>query len=166
VNFFTNNQLDDNEIPPLNILVADDDALNQRMMQVLLTHEGHHVDVVSNGLEAFEAIKSQKFDIVFMDLRMPIMDGIEARQRIRDWEDDGQHTFIVALTASYLAEDGQKLFEAGIDNYISKPFELVHIERMLKYSAAAHIRSSSPPQKPVARNLSPDEILEIQKGLV
>src|SRR6266540_1876436 len=75
------------------------------MMQVLLSRAGHHVDVVSNGLEAFDAIKFQKFDIVFMDLHMPVMDGIEASQHIREWEEGGQHTFIVALTASYLAEE-------------------------------------------------------------
>ena len=118
---------------PLKILVADDDVLARRLMQLLLRSEGHHVDVASNGLEAFNAIKFQRFDIVFMDLQMPVMNGIEASQRIREWENGGQHTFIVALTASYLPEEGHRLFEAGIDNYISKPFELKHIERMLKY---------------------------------
>ncbi len=164
MNFLTENQLD-NKIPPLNILVVDDDELNRRMMQVLLSRAGHHVDVVSNGLEAFDAIKFQKFDIVFMDLHMPVMDGIEASQHIREWEEGGQHTFIVALTASYLAEEGEKLFEAGIDNYIAKPFQMDHIDRMLKYSAAAHLRSSSTPQTTFARKLSPSEILEIQKGI-
>jgi CheY-like chemotaxis protein len=125
------------KIPSLKVLVADDDILNQRMMQLLLKHEGHIVDVVSNGLEAFDAVKFQKFDIVLMDLQMPVMDGIEASSRIRAWERGGQHTFIVALTAEYLPEEGQRLFEAGIDNYISKPFEMEHLQRMLKYSADA-----------------------------
>lgn len=127
------------KIPPLKVLVADDDILNQRLMKVILAREGHVVDVVSNGLEAFDAVKFQKFDIVFMDLRMPVMDGIEASQRIREWEHGGQHTFIVALTASYLVEEGQRLFEAGIDNYISKPFEMEHLQRMLKYRADARL---------------------------
>ena len=125
------------KIPSLKVLVADDDILNQRMMQLLLKHEGHVVDVVSNGLEAFDAVKFQKFDIVLMDLQMPVMDGIEASQRIREWEKGGKHTFIVALTAEYLPEEGQRLFESGIDNYISKPFEMEHLQRMLKYSADA-----------------------------
>jgi len=127
----------------LRILVADDDALNQRLMKVLLTNEGYQVDVVSNGLEAFDAIKYGQFDIVFMDLRMPIMDGIEASQRIREWEEGGRHTYIVALTASYLPEEGQMLFEAGMDNYISKPFQLEHLQRMLKYIAKARSNTSS-----------------------
>ena len=125
------------KIPSLKVLVADDDILNQRMMQLLLKHEGHVVDVVSNGLEAFDAVKFQEFDIVLMDLYMPVMDGIEASQRIREWEKGGQHTFIVALTAGYLPEEGHRLFEAGIDNYIPKPFEMEHLQRMLKYRADA-----------------------------
>lgn len=117
--------------PTLKILVVDDDELNRRMMKILLSREGHQVDLVSNGMDALDAVKYQRFDIVFMDLQMPTMDGIEASRRIREWENGGMHTYIVALTASYLPEEGQRLFEAGIDNYISKPFEFDHIQRML-----------------------------------
>ena len=130
-------------IPSLRILVVDDDELNRRLMRVLLTREGHHVEVASNGLEAFDAIKVKKYDIVFMDLQMPVMDGIEASRQIRAWENGGTHTFIVALTASYLPENGQILFEAGMDNYISKPFEMEHIQRLLRYSSRALLNSSS-----------------------
>ena len=135
-------RLESEKIPPLKILVADDDMLNRRMMQLLLVHEGHNVDVVSNGLEAFDAVKSRRFDMVLMDLHMPVMDGIEASNRIREWEDGGQHTFIVALTGRYMPDEGQRLFEAGIDNYIPKPFEMKHLQRMLKYRADA-IHASS-----------------------
>ena len=129
-------------IPSLTILVVDDDELNRRLMRVLLTREGHHVEVASNGLEAFDAIKAKKYDIVFMDLQMPVMDGIEASRQIRAWENGGTHTFIVALTASYLPENGQILFEAGMDNFISKPFEIEHIQRLLRYSSRALLNSS------------------------
>src|SRR5215470_2604322 len=124
-------KLQDPNIPHLRILVVDDDELNRRMMKILLTREGHHVDLAANGMEALDAVKYQKFDIVFMDLQMPTIDGIESSRRIREWENGGMHTFIVALTASYMPEQGHKLFEAGIDNYISKPFEIEHIQRML-----------------------------------
>jgi two-component system, sensor histidine kinase and response regulator len=134
---------DNDGIPSLTILVVDDDELNRRLMLVLLTREGHHVEMASNGLEAFDAIKVKKYDIVFMDLQMPIMDGIEASRQIRAWENGGTHTFIVALTASYLPENGQTLFEAGMDNYISKPFEIEHIQRLLRYSSRALANSSS-----------------------
>ena len=129
--------LDGNGIPSLSILVVDDNEINRQLMRILLTRHGHRVEVASNGQEAFEAVKVKKFDIVFMDLQMPVMDGIEASRRIREWENEGVHTFIVALTASYFPEDGQKLFEAGMDNYLTKPFEVEHIQRLLKYSSPA-----------------------------
>ena len=149
----------------LKILVADDDPLNQRLMQVLLGREGHEVAVASNGMEAFDAVKFQDFDLVFMDLQMPVMDGMEASRRIREWENGSQHTFIIALTASYLPEEGHRLFEAGIDNYISKPFQLEHIERMLKYSMAARAIVAPGPEVTFPQKLSSKEILEIQRGL-
>lgn len=151
-------------IPHLRILVVDDDELNRRMMQILLTREGHYVDLAANGMEALDAVKYQKFDIVFMDLQMPTMDGVEASRRIRQWENGGLHTFIVALTASYLPEEGHQLFEAGIDNYISKPFEVDHIQRMLNLIAkTAHAF----PVPPTAITVDPEgvnSVLDIPKG--
>lgn len=131
----TDKVLDGNVSPSLSILVVDDDEINRRLMRVLLTHEGHRVEVASNGLEAVDAVKHNKFDIVFMDLQMPRMDGIEASRQIRAWENESTHTFIVALTASYLPEIGQTLFEAGIDNYLSKPFQISHIQQLIRYSS-------------------------------
>jgi CheY-like chemotaxis protein len=125
------------KIPSLRILVADDDELGRRLMRVILTHEGHHVEVAANGLEALEAVKQNTYDIVFMDLHMPDMDGMEASRQIRAWEEGDSHTFIVALTASYLPEIGAALFDAGMDNYVSKPFEVSQIQRLLKYTSPA-----------------------------
>jgi|SRR3990172_963031 len=131
MNVFKGNQSNGEKKQRLKILVVDDDLLNQQLMQILLTREGYQVEVASNGLEAFDAIKRQRFDIVFMDLRMPVMDGMQTSRCIREWENGSQHTFIVALTASSLPDERQGLFEAGIDNYIAKPFEVEHIQRML-----------------------------------
>ncbi|MEP6894417.1 MAG: response regulator [Chloroflexota bacterium] len=119
--------------PSLSILVVDDDELNQRMMLLLLKRDGHAVECASNGLEAFEAVKSQAYDMILMDLQMPVMDGVEASRRIREWESEGAHIFIVALTASYLPERGAELFEAGIDNYMPKPFDVHHLRNILQY---------------------------------
>jgi CheY-like chemotaxis protein len=121
----------------LKILVVDDDALGRQLMQLILTKEGHRVEVAANGLEALEAVKRNSFDIVFMDLHMPDMDGLEASRQMRAWEGDDSHTFIVALTASYLPEIGQALFDAGMDNYISKPLDVSQLQRLLKYSSPA-----------------------------
>ena len=163
MDFVADNQSAADKAPQPKILVVDDDLLNQRMMQVILTREGYAVDLASNGLEAFEAIKSHRYDIVFMDLQMPVMDGVEASRRIREWENGGRHTFIVALTASYLPEQGHILFEAGIDNYISKPFDLDHIQRLLKYSLAPRSAESRQPAMPEPQ--PSNEVLDIQKGI-
>ena len=119
--------------PSLSILVVDDDELNQRMMLLLLKRDGHQVECVSNGLEALEAVKARAYDMVLMDLQMPVMDGVEASRRIREWESEGAHIFIVALTASYLPERGRELFKAGIDNYMPKPFYVHHLRNILQY---------------------------------
>lgn len=122
------------KILSLKILVVDDDELGRRLMRVILTREGHQVDVAGTGLEALEAVKQNKYDIVFMDLHMPDMDGMEASRQIRAWERGDSHTFIVALTASYLPEIGEALFDSGMDNYISKPLDVSQVQRLLKYS--------------------------------
>lgn len=129
--------LEAEKIHSLRILVVDDDALGRRLMHLILTKEGHSVDVAGNGLEALEAVKQNRYDIVFMDLHMPDMDGMQASREIRAWENGDSHTFIVALTASYLPEIGQALFDAGMDNYISKPLEVAQVQRLLKYSSPA-----------------------------
>jgi CheY-like chemotaxis protein len=153
-----NSQSNNSNVTSLKILVVDDDDLNRRMMQVLLKREGHQVELAANGIEALEAIKLREFDIVFMDLQMPVIDGVETSRRIRDWEEGKKHTFIVALTASYLPEHGQELFEAGIDNYIAKPFEVEHIERMLMYSSKAlRVANTAPTVS--------DSIFDVQKGI-
>ena len=118
---------------PLSILVVDDDELNQRMMRLILKREGHLVECVSNGLEAVNAVKAQAFDMILMDLQMPVMDGVEASRKIRELEKGDERVFIVALTASYLPERGRELYEAGIDNYLSKPFEVAHLRHILQY---------------------------------
>jgi CheY-like chemotaxis protein len=155
----------ESDVPHLTILVVDDDELSRRMMKLVLSREGHHVELASNGLEAFEAIKSKRYDIVFMDLQMPVMDGMEASQKIRKWENGGPRTFIVALTASYLPEQGQELFNAGMDNYISKPFDLEHVRRMLKYRSDAILHATANADVIQTEEISIEEVLDFQKGV-
>ena len=166
MDLIADNQFNNQKVPQLKILVVDDDVLNQRMMQLLLTREGHLVDLVSNGLEAFEAIRISRYDVVFMDLQMPVMDGIEASRRIREWENGGQHTFIVALTASYLPEQGHVLFEAGIDNYISKPFELEQVQRLLKYGFQVSANDEPAQPKLLENERRLERVLDFQKVFV
>jgi len=132
-----NPPVESENVRSLKVLVVDDDELGRRLMHLILTKEGHFVEVAANGLEALEAVKHNPFDIVFMDLHMPDMDGMEASRQIRAWEQGDSHTFIVALTASYLPEIGEALFDSGMDNYISKPLDVAQVQRLLKYSSPA-----------------------------
>jgi len=159
-------KLKDSVNPSLKILVVDDDELNQRMMRVLLTREGHVVHCASNGVDALSSVKSQEYDIVLMDLQMPVMDGVDASRRIREWENGGRHTFIVALTASYLPEKGQELFDAGIDNYLSKPFDMDHLRHILDYGLVNRKTVvKSDPGKSRNPEFQISEIFDYQKGI-
>jgi len=103
----------------LQVLVVDDDEMNRRMMQLILTREDQDVVLACDGFEACEIAKAQRFDIILMDLQMPEMDGIETSRRIRSLGTGSDQAYIVALTTSYLPEKGQELCLAGIDNYIA-----------------------------------------------
>ncbi len=134
MNFVIGSESNNQEFCP-KILVVDDDVLSLHLMRVLLTRAGYHVAVASTGLEALDAVKRQRFDVVLIDLQMPVIDGLETSRRIREWENGRQRNFLVALTASYLPDGEQTLFAAGMDNYLPKPFEVEHIEMMLKHQA-------------------------------
>jgi len=110
-------------IQPQHILLVEDNDLNRQMMDVMLTKRGHFVTTASNGMEALTAVKNTRFNIIFMDIQMPVMDGLEACRRIREFEGESQHTPIVALTAHAMQGDALVCLEAGMDDYISKPID-------------------------------------------
>ncbi|MFI5179370.1 MAG: PAS domain S-box protein [Vicinamibacterales bacterium] len=106
------------------VLIAEDNVVNQRVAAGLLTRRGHDVTIVTNGREAFAAIQRDLFDVVLMDVQMPDMNGFEATAAIRAYERaTGQHLRIVAMTAHAMLGDRERCVEAGMDGYISKPFE-------------------------------------------
>jgi len=105
------------------ILLVDDDDLSRRMMGLLLSEKGYNYGTASNGLEAVEAVRSQLYDIVLMDLQMPVMDGLDATRKIREWEAGENHVPIVALTAMLFENEIKKCLSAGMDECIAKPFD-------------------------------------------
>lgn len=112
------------------ILLAEDNLVNQKLAVRILEKQGHHVQVVENGLEAFEAIQKNKFDVVLMDVQMPVMGGFEATEKIRQWERKSNpidslsfRTPIIALTAHAMLGDREKSLAKGMDDYISKPLK-------------------------------------------
>ncbi|MBV5320072.1 MAG: response regulator [Sulfuricurvum sp.] len=104
-------------------LVAEDNIINQKLIRRTLEDLGLEITLASNGLEAFEKRKNGSFDIIFMDIQMPVLDGIEATQEILDFEEDyGQsHIPIIALTANALKGDRERFMAAGMDEYTTKP---------------------------------------------
>jgi PAS domain S-box-containing protein len=104
------------------ILLAEDNMVNQRLIVRLLEKMGHRVTVVNNGLEAVQRLENEKFDLITMDMQMPVMDGVEAVQKIRESElGSGRRIPVVAMTANAFEEDKRKCFEAGMDGYVVKP---------------------------------------------
>jgi PAS domain S-box-containing protein len=105
-----------------NILLAEDDKTSNYLVKVLLQKRNHHVVSVFNGAEAVEAYKNGSFDLVLMDIQMPVMNGLDATAEIRKIEvASGRYTPIIAVTAYALKDDRERCFKAGIDDYITKP---------------------------------------------
>lgn len=113
--------------PALRVLLVEDNLVNQRLAEALLSHWGHAVTLAVNGLEAVEQLKQQRFDVVLMDMLMPVMDGLAATRCIRDNERAGQgaaaRAHIIAMTANATPEDEALCLEAGMDDYLSKPLK-------------------------------------------
>lgn len=112
------------------ILLAEDNLVNQKLAVRILEKQGHLVEVVENGLEAYEAIKRNKYDVVLMDVQMPVMGGFEATEKIRQWEKKSNpidsltfRTPIIALTAHAMLGDREKSLAKGMDDYVSKPLK-------------------------------------------
>ena len=110
------------QLPPLHILVAEDNMINQEIIYELLLEKLHRVTLAKNGQEALELSMKDHFDLILMDIQMPVMDGITATQQIRLFENDnGKHVPIIALTARAMKEDKEKCLAAGMDDWVSKP---------------------------------------------
>jgi PAS domain S-box-containing protein len=121
---------------PLKILVAEDNTVNQKVMQQLLAYLGYRADVVANGIEVLDALDRQNYDVVLMDVQMPEMDGLEATRRLRARFGTRALPHVIAMTANAMPGDREKCLAAGMDSYVSKPVELEDIRTVLMAVAA------------------------------
>jgi CheY-like chemotaxis protein/HPt (histidine-containing phosphotransfer) domain-containing protein len=128
----------------LRILLAEDNLVNQKVAQLMLAKGGHRVDTVSNGLEAVHAAQIGDFDVVLMDVHMPIVDGLEATRLIRVLGDSIRQPMIVALTASVTAEARRACLDAGMDQYLSKPIRAEELVEALALAIRVPARQSVP----------------------
>jgi CheY-like chemotaxis protein len=140
---------------PLRVLVVEDDKVNQLVVLGMLRQMAHRGHCVADGIEALEALTRESYDVVLMDIRMPNMDGIEATQRIRRLTGPVARIPIIALTANATTEERLRCAEAGMNDFISKPFRRAELETMLQKwrpstgdSGGGYRRSSGHPAPP------------------
>ncbi len=121
--FVTRHLLSEHKRNSMRILLAEDNPINQKLVVALLQKAGYSLDVVENGQQAVDAVRKNPYDLIFMDVQMPVMDGLEASRLIREREKDGQHIAIVAMTAHALKGDREMCLAAGMDEYVAKPLD-------------------------------------------
>jgi PAS domain S-box-containing protein len=125
---------------PLDILLAEDNVINQKVISRLLEKHGHRVEIAANGREALDKLSASSFDLVLMDLQMPEMDGIEATKAIRKLERyTGGHVPIIALTAHALKTDRDRCLAVGMDGYLSKPIRPDDLFRQIERICSAPV---------------------------
>ena len=119
----------------LSILLVEDNILNQRITTFSLKKFNHEVDIANNGLEAVNKYRDKEYDVILMDIMMPVMDGLEATFQIRKYEkemDNNRHTPVIAITANTLDNDRDKCIATGMDEYMAKPFDMKRLNKIFK----------------------------------
>ncbi|MFN8575848.1 MAG: response regulator [Candidatus Sericytochromatia bacterium] len=118
---------------PLKILVAEDNVINQKLITKLLLKFGYTIDIANNGLEVIDYMKLKKYDIIFMDVQMPEMDGLETTRYIIENIPSENRPKIIAMTANAMNEDRKMCLDSGMDDYLSKPLSIKELENVLSY---------------------------------
>ena len=139
----SNADLSTSLLPPLRVLLAEDNKINQTFALALLKKVGYHVDVAENGHQAVDAVRRANYDVVLMDIQMPELDGIQATKQIRALPGLKSKIPIIALTAHALAGSRERYLAAGMDDYLSKPVEPTALLTKLLGVARKH---EEPPQ--------------------
>ena len=145
----------------LRILAVDDNEPNRRLLQTILTDIGITTDTAASGQEALEKINTHTYNMVFMDIQMPEMDGLETTRRIRSAETEGQHLPVIALTAHALAQEKKELIQAGMNDYLTKPVSEQQLLHTISYWATnvqtqeTQLTPTVQPTLPLVDNSSP-----------
>jgi PAS domain S-box-containing protein len=144
----------------LRVLLADDNRTNQRLVELLLENDHHHVTSVNNGRDAVAKASAESFDVILMDVQMPGMDGFEATAAIRERErSTGRRTPIVAMTAHAMAGDREKCLAAGMDEYLSKPIRPVDFLAVIDRLIPSPLRGRRAQPEPLPPTIAESELL-------
>ena len=123
----------------MQVLLVEDNPINQLLAKAILTNLGHQVQTAGNGSEALDLFATKHWDLVLMDIHMPVMSGLDATRQMRQQEAPGRHTPIIATTAGAMEADRAACMAAGMDDYLAKPYkpQLLQalLERMAQYGA-------------------------------
>jgi signal transduction histidine kinase/DNA-binding response OmpR family regulator len=136
---------------PLRILLAEDNAVNQKLALRLLSQMGYRVDVVANGLEAVQSVQRQTYDVVLMDVQMPEVDGLEATRRIRAEGTPHGQPHIIAMTANAMQGDREACIAAGMDDYVTKPIRVEALVQALQRTQTVSRARSQAPSDPARK---------------
>ncbi len=156
------------ETRPPRVLCVDDNPANLLLLETLLTDMGGDVDAVSSGADALEAVKRKSFDLVFMDVQMPGMDGRQATEAIRQWEvENGQPPLpVIALTAHALSNEKRSLLQSGLDDYLTKPISERQLAQViLKWTGLPLARSFLAAPAEVLLPENDLKVLDAEEGL-
>ena len=130
------------------VLVAEDNKVNQHLAQLIMLHAGHHVDLADDGRQAVEAASAKDYDVILMDIQMPELDGFAATREIRALPGRARDVPIVALTSHAMAGMREEVLAAGMDDYVSKPFDapvlLAKLQHLVAFRAAGEQRPAPP----------------------
>ncbi len=161
----TQKREEEEKFSDLRVLVAEDNPINQKLIRTTLEKFGVEVTLASNGQEAFELRKQNDYDLIFMDIQMPVMNGLDATKEILHYEKVNhlRHIPIVALTANALAGDREKYIEAGMDNYLSKPINLPDLRALIQ---SYHLNKSKPSVRTNRQSTTRDQQEKMEKHLL
>ncbi|HEX3625705.1 MAG TPA: response regulator [Verrucomicrobiae bacterium] len=155
---------------PLQILLCDDNSINQKVATRILQQIGYKPDIATNGLEALDALDKKRYDLVFMDVMMPEMDGIEATREIRKrqkaavLENYNSRIVIIAMTAQAMQGDREKCIAAGMDDYLAKPIRPADVSGMIvKWTAPGSSVESAPAKAPAASPVAEAPPIEMDR---
>jgi CheY-like chemotaxis protein len=140
----------------LQILLAEDNPINQRLAILLLERWGHDVTLAQDGIEAVSLFGRRDWDLVLMDMQMPNMDGLAATRAIRAAETEGRHTPIIAMTANAMNTDREHCLEAGMDAFLSKPFETERLRTLVNQMTCDLPHAQAAPQPSLIGDSQPD----------